>query len=592
MKSAWPILIIICALAVYHMFDVGHWSSESSIRSDGYGYYGYIEGALVHGDPLNEKRFDENGRLLYRSWMQEGLPGKHLPKWTMGVAYAWVPGFIIADAYACAFDHEQHGWSTPYQLAVAFTAILFLLLGTWATWQVLIKRYSWWIATITVFLVFYATNLLHYSTSDSGMSHVYNFGLIALYLWLNDRWLSNYKTRDLLLMSVLLGWIVLIRPTNITIGLATLIMLYAQTGSLRKLFSPQLALAALVAFLPIVPQLVFWKFTTGHWVTYSYENEAFYWFTGNFINGLFSYRNGWLLYTPIMIFALVGIALTRKVDKGLFWASSVIMLLHIYITFSWWCWYYGGSLSIRPMIDMFALCAFGLAGLFNYVFARSRIVSALVIGLMSLLVWNNLLQTNYFKTGAITDSTMTKKAFWAFFMNSKGPGDLALIGDGYRDADTDRLRQGLPERTKFDTTLISVVGKKYFDPYSKQGALHRDNIYSGKIKVSADSLTTHGNQVIKVTFTTYCEDYKKAKLQGVIDFKKEGGKQQDYRATEIIHTEPISGKRNRSSFYLTKKREVEEGASMIAYMWLQGKEKVILESIEVELIEVNYAEDQ
>ena len=592
MKTPWPILIIICALAVYHMFDVGHWSNESSIRSDGYGYYGYIEGALVHGDPLSEKRFAEDGRLLYRSWMQEGLPGKHFPKWTMGVAYAWVPGYFVADAFAAAFDYERNGWSTPYQLAVAFTAILFLLLGCWALWHILYKRYTWWIATITVFLVFYATNLLHYSTSDSGMSHVYNFGLISFYLWLNDKWLKSYKTKDLLFMSAILGWIVLIRPTNITIGLATPIMLYAQTGSLRKLMQPQLALAALVAFIPIIPQLVFWKFTTGHWVTYSYENEAFYWFTGNFINGLFSYRNGWLLYTPIMIFALIGLALTRKVDKGLFWASSIIILLHIYITFSWWCWYYGGSLSIRPMIDMYVLCAFGLAGLFNYVFSKSKIAFVATLSLMSILVWNNLLQTNYFRTGAITDSTMTKKSFWAFFMNSKGPGDLALISDGYRDADTDRLRQGLPERTEFDTTLISVVGEKHFDPSSKQASLHKDNIYSGKIVVSADSVNTHGNQLIKVTFTTYSEDYEKAKLLGVIDFKKEGGKKQDYRASEIILTEPVSGKRNNSSFYLTRKREIEEGTSMIAYAWLRGKEKVTLESIKIEIIEVTYSEDQ
>ena len=87
-KSPLPILILICALAVYHMFDFGHWSNESAIRSDGFGYYGYIEGTLVHGDPLNELHGEVPGREGYRSWMHEGLPGKHLPKMTMGLSYA------------------------------------------------------------------------------------------------------------------------------------------------------------------------------------------------------------------------------------------------------------------------------------------------------------------------------------------------------------------------------------------------------------------------------------------------------------------------------------------------------------------------
>ncbi len=573
------------------MFDFGHWSNESAIRSDGFGYYGYIEGTLVHGDPLNELHGEVPGREGYRSWMHEGLPGKHLPKMTMGLSYAWIPGFYIADAFAAVFDYRRNGWSTPYQLAVAFTAIFFLLLGCLALWQVLNQRFTGWVASITVFLIFYGTNLLHYSTSDSGMSHVYNFGLIALYLWLNDIWLKDCKKKTLIVMSLILGWIVLIRPTNITIGLVTPIMLYVQTGSLRKLLTPKLALAALMAFIPILPQLVFWKYTTGEWINYSYENEAFYWFTGNFIQGLFSYRNGWLLYTPIMIFALNGFFFSRRMDKSLFWASTVVILLHIYITFSWWCWYYGGSLSIRPMIDMYALCAFGLAGLLSYVFMRFRALSAVLIGLMSLLVYNNLLQTNYFNTGAITDSTMTKKAYWAYFLESEVPSSLSLIGDAYRDADTDRLRKGLPERTSFDTTLIVEVKQHSLSENHDKYRLSRNNDFGQALTVSADSVVTGKDEMIQIDFITFSEDYQKAGVSGVVSFDKED-QQYQYRAANLMYTEPIDGQWNSSSFFLRMPREVPMDAHMNVYLWLQGKGSLQVKSIGVKIIEVTYSEDQ
>ncbi|MDB0002391.1 hypothetical protein N9545_08650 [Salibacteraceae bacterium] len=590
-KSPLPILILICALAVFHMLDFGHWSNESAIRSDGYGYYGYIEGALVHGDPLNTLHGEIPGREGYRSWMHEGLPGKHLPKMTMGLAYAWVPGFYIADALAEIFDYKRNGWTTPYQLAVAFTAILFLLLGCWALWHVLYQRFSGWIASLTVFVVFYGTNLLHYSTSDSGMSHVYSFGLIALYLLLNDKWLNHYKTNSLLWMSLILGWIVLIRPTNITIGLVTPIMLYANTGSLKELIQPKLALAAFVAFLPILPQLVFWKFTTGDWVNYSYENEAFYWLTGNAVKGLFSYRNGWLLYTPIMILALKGLFFNKRLDKGLYWASITVIALHIYITFSWWCWYYGGSLSIRPMIDMYALCAFGLAGFITFTFKKSRWLGMAVTALIAVLVWNNYLQTNFFYKGAITDSTMTKKAYYAFFMNPKVPSDLSLIGDAYRDADTDRLRKGLPERTDFDTILIDSIASIKLDGDQEMIVLSKSSDFSPNLKVLAKEVITNKNQMIKVTFETYCDDYDAAKLLGVISFSK-NDVTYDYRAADIIYTNPIDGQVNTSNLFFTKPREVPDDAELSTYLWFTGKGEANLKLIELKLIEVTYSEDQ
>jgi TRAP-type C4-dicarboxylate transport system permease small subunit len=32
-------------------------------------------------------------------------------------------------------------------------------------------------------------------------------------------------------------------------------------------------------------------------------------------------------------------------------------ILHIYVIFSWWCWWYGGSYGSRPMVDTYGILA-------------------------------------------------------------------------------------------------------------------------------------------------------------------------------------------------------------------------------------------
>jgi hypothetical protein len=48
------------------------------------------------------------------------------------------------------------------------------------------------------------------------------------------------------------------------------------------------------------------------------ESGKFYFLDPEIISGLFSYRKGWLIYTPVMAFGLVGMFFTRKSATPLF----------------------------------------------------------------------------------------------------------------------------------------------------------------------------------------------------------------------------------------------------------------------------------
>ena len=215
--------------------------------------------------------------------------------------------------------------------------------------------------------------------------------------------------------------ITLIRPTN---GLVVIFFLLYRIETWNdfqlkiRLFLQQYKLILLItaaAFVIILPQLLFWKFNTGHWLFYSYKKEGFFFLKPEIIRGLFSYRKGWFVYTPVMLFAVAGIFMLRKRLREFFIPLLVFTILNIYVIFSWWDWSYGGSFSARSMIDSYGLLAIALAAMMEFLLKRAWFIkwpTGLIITLMIIL---NLFQTAQYKYGAIHFCEMSKGAYWYNF---------------------------------------------------------------------------------------------------------------------------------------------------------------------------------
>lgn len=579
MKTPWLLILIIGALAVVFLFRFDFWKNDLVIRSDGFAYYGYIQGTLVHHDPLNTFHGELEGDAINRSWMHEGLEGRYLPKMTMGLAYAWVPGFFIADFIAGLTSYPQDGWSKPYQLAVGLTGILFLLIGVYALWNALRQRFSNTVSSLTVLLMVIGTNLLQYGSVDNSMSHVYSFALISLFLLFSQNWVSSYNSRYLLIASFLLGWIVLIRPTNGIVGLFLPFLLFEKEGHLRRLIDVKILLAALIGFLPILPQLIFWKLAAGEWLHYSYEQEYFFWLNPHIIDGLFSYRNGWLLYTPLMALALLGIPFMVKQSKVLLYAVITIVSVHIYITFSWWCWYYGGSLSIRPMIDVYPLLALPFAAFLAWIFRKPLSLWMPVFIGIGVLVWNNFLQIKYANLGVITDSTMTKDAYWSTFMQPEQPKHLDFAGL-YRDPDTDHLRKGLPERLMYDTIYAEPLGFVDLSKEDKGHFLSDEKRYSKSLELSGAALPDDTEILLQIRMKVRCENPQENELNAVASFQKED-RNYRYQAANVAALGVKPDKETIVHLYTKRPVYFPDDGMLQVYAYMTGRGKCEVHSIEV-----------
>jgi len=377
------------------------------------GYYAYLPMLFVERDLRLEKTWKYDMIQLVGVHEHPVSGGRHL-KFTAGMAYLYAPFFAAAHAYTLATNPEEaHGFSLPYRFGIGLAGVVYPLVGL-----VFLRRFlrhyvpdaaiSW-----TLFALFLGTNLFYYSSFRGAMSHGATFMLGAAMLYQADLWRRREQVWRLGVLGVLAGLIVLIRPVNVLIPLAVAAM-FTMDGRLPKgLLTPKsLAVALGLAVLVGIPQLLYWKASTGHWIVWTYGAERFFWSQPAWIQGLFSWRKGWLLYTPMVAFILLGFwGLARKKPA---WAliAGLYLIATAYVTFSWWAWWYGGSFGSRPMIDGYALLALPLA-----VYVQRMLEEApgwirrLSLGTVCALVALNLVQTYHYTAGFLHHDSMTRRAY-------------------------------------------------------------------------------------------------------------------------------------------------------------------------------------
>jgi hypothetical protein len=166
-----------------------------------------------------------------------------------------------------------------------------------------------------------------------------------------------------------------------------------------------------VAFLIFIfPIFLFWKFATGSWVAYTYEQEGFYFDRPSQIwYGLFGFRKGWFVYTPMAALAMSGLYFLFRDPrlKGIYSAIVWYLPFNIFIVLSWYCWWYGGCFGQRAFIPVYGLLAFPLALVLEKA-ARVRVLVYLCAGCFLLL---NVFQSFQYQRQIIHMDAMTWRSY-------------------------------------------------------------------------------------------------------------------------------------------------------------------------------------
>ena len=342
-------------------------------------YYLYLPSSVIYQDvSLQFVREDPEffSQRIFGTYVPE--TDRYVAKMSMGLSYLYAPFFLGAHAVAIISGYEADGFSAPYKIALIISSLVFVTLGLFALRKILLMYFSDKTVALTLLIIGLGTNLYFYAVIEPTMSHAYNFGLISIFLLLLMKWLKKRTYINSLLLGLITGIIVLIRPSNIVI---LALVLFWEVGSWTALKNRVILLFSSWRFILmmlvgaaviVIPQMLYWNYTTGHYIYYSYGNEGFFFSQPKFIDGLFSYRKGWLVYTPVMVFSIFGMILLAIRKREWFYPIFIYSLLSMYIMFSWWCWWYGGGFGMRPMVDSYGILAIPLAAFVAWVFERKR----------------------------------------------------------------------------------------------------------------------------------------------------------------------------------------------------------------------------
>lgn len=418
-RLSWLAIAIIAVFYFSQYNKLRPWIVKSPITWDQADYYAYLPTFVIYADP--DLRIVKENRALYGERFKHFLSEKGKPvfRMTMGVAVMNLPFFLAGHAWALWGGYPADGYSKPYYMLMWLSGIVYSVSGLLILRQLLLRYFKDLVVALTLISLGMATNLHNYATYDALMSHAISFFLMSLFIYLT----VHFHERQTILRAALIGlvWalITLIRPTNCLILL--FFLLYNVTGYeslLTKLKTGMLKTRYLIAFLTagllvFLPQLLYWHTQTGKWLYYSYgEKGTFFFFHPHIIDGLFSYRKGWLLYTPVMILALTGfVVLFQKYRQPFMLAVTIPFFLALYVMFSFWCWWYGGSFGCRPVIEYYSILAIPLAASFEALSFRKSSLGVTLL-FVSGCMWLNIKQQSQYMMGLIHWDSMSKDFYW------------------------------------------------------------------------------------------------------------------------------------------------------------------------------------
>ena len=345
------------------------------INWDGYGYYVYLPAVFVYGDVTDYAFTDEHfeqydiSSTVYQ--LMETEEGGKFPIYNIGLALVWAPAFLITHAVvAVAGIAPADGMSYPYQLAVVLVSWLIFWIGLVKMREFLLRYFSDAVVALTLVGVGLGTNLFYYAVEKPDMTHAYLFTGYAFFLNHFVKILDEEETngaaslRSLLGLGLIAGILCLVRSSEIVVfAIPALYGLRNRTTLLRN-FRRTLVVFLVTAALFAAFQLGFYRVATGAWFRDGYAGLSFDWTSPHLLDGLFSYRRGWLVYTPLMVMALLGIFRLRNC-----WLLPILVftVANLYLLFSWHIWWYGNTFGSRPVVQSYAVLALPLAAFLAWV---------------------------------------------------------------------------------------------------------------------------------------------------------------------------------------------------------------------------------
>lgn len=589
------VLFTLCLILVIFRFIE---TPSRMLTWDVFGYYLYLPAKFIHNDLL----------LIHQQWLDSLIDtytptatlyqavkignGNWIMKYSMGLAILYAPFFLIAHLLASPLGFPADGLSLPYQYSLTIGGLVYAIIGLFYLLKILRDFFDNETSILVLIILFFGTNYFQLTAFDGTLlAHNFLFTFYAILTFFTIKWHREQRLKYAIIIGLCIGFITLIRPSEFVSVIIPLLW-YPKNqnyfrGKLNLIKSNLTHILAVIlcGFLVVLPQFIYWKYATGQFFFYSYRNpgEGLDLLHPHTLNFLFSFRKGWFVYTPIMIFSLIGFYYLYRKSLPIFLSILVFIVADIYLISSWTTWWYaGGSFSSRSIVPAYVLLAVPI-GYFIEKIKTSPMASKILFSIIGILfIILNLFQTWQFENGIISKERMTKAYYFATFGKTKvseNDKKLLLVN---RSVNT---FQEFADKNKYSKTLLY---ENYFDNdkdtlTNTKGVfvMDKNHRFSPGIDIKYKDLTKSDHAWIEASAKVFIpQKHEEESPLMVLSFHYQG-KAYKYRATGISKDKIKFGYWNTLTVdYLTPEVRTKDD-NLKVYLWYRGNKSVLIDSLTI-----------
>ncbi len=496
-------IISVLALFTASLFYFKYGREKYVLYGDSLGYYMYLPSTFIYHnlDSLEvlptDKEIPEPVMDYAQSKPENDLRsplGHFIIQYTCGVALFELPFFAVSHLIASNTDLPANGYSEIYRTGIKLSTLFYSLLAIVVLFLWLRKFIPPSETLLTIILLLLGSNLFWFCFVQMGMAHPISFLLYSCLLYFTPNLYQKSRVKDFAIITVIIGLLILVRVTDaIAVLLPIFYGIYNWTDVKNRLsfwrkHYPKTLLSIPLLLLVLSPQLLYWKKYTGSFLFYSYGDQQFFWNSPQILRGLFGFENGWIPYSTVMFFALVAVFYFYQKNRKLIVPTLLILILHIYISYSWWCYNYINGYGSRPMVDIYPLLAlpFGLL-IHSWHKTKNKWWSGAMYLIVAVLVIHNLsMMRQSARNELISDYSNSAYYFSTMF---KSPID-------YRDLST------------FDSKIVQPSEKDYKVSSNWKKVDFSDTSYSDKYGEELSALHSFDEEPFGEHYKSFVQETK------------------------------------------------------------------------------------
>ena len=602
-------IVIFCLHCYSRTYIYNHWSNV--VGWDVLSYYLYLPFTFIYHDigMVNQsvvkhifEQYNPSG-TFYQAFQ---LPnGNWVPMYTLGFAILFSPFFFIGHAWALLSSYPADGFSFPYQFCISNGVMIYILSGIFFIRKVLLRFFTDKITILVMLFLLCGTNYFHESVVDETMPHAVLFSAISLVILLTIKWNENQSTKTSVLLGFVLGLTLLARGSEILLILFPLLWNVYDKNSFNEKVKlivnkrNKVLIAIGFAFLAPLLQMIYWKHITGHFIFQSYQNtEGFDWLQPHFLKVLFSYKKSWFLYTPMIIFPIIGIIFMRKMKKEIFIPIFLFFIINFYMLSCWAAWWQGGSFGMRYFVESYAVMAIPF-GFFLKKINEKKLLYKLSIFLITFfLLFLNLFQTWQFNNWIIDGYAMTKDYYWKVFLKTKVTEEDKKLKEIIRDFKSETFFENPQDYNKrtigfmnFDSINSIYIDEAFIDSsrcVSRPNCckMTKNYIYSPTFKMPFNVITKKEHAWIRVSFDYFpTSKFEDNPVSLAFQFNHNNRFTNGYKAFDINKKPNILNQWNHISFDYLTPYPLSETDVLEVYVWLRGDKDFYFDNFHIEAFE-------